>query len=82
MAYRRCGTLDLIASFEVVKGTVMYPTATPGQIENGFCFHIAETIEYDPEASWVFVLDQLNTHVSESLVHLVARLRDIKDNLG
>jgi hypothetical protein len=33
--------------------------------------HIAQTIEIDPEAGWIFILDQLNTHKSTSLVRLV-----------
>jgi transposase len=81
-AYLRHGTLDLIISFEVAEGTILHPTVSPTRTEVDFCFHVAETIEYDPEASWVFVLDQLNTHLSESLVYLVARLCKITDDLG
>jgi len=40
---------------------------------------IKETIETDPDAQWVFVVDQLNTHKSESLVLLVATLCGLID---
>jgi hypothetical protein len=34
------------------------------------CEIIKETVEQDPEAEWIFVSDQLNTHKSASLVKL------------
>ena len=40
------------------------------------------TPHLDPEASWIFIVDQLNTHQSESLVRLVANLCEIKQDLG
>jgi len=36
----------------------------------------------DPPATWIFVLDQLNTHQSETLVRLVACLCGLPVNLG
>lgn len=36
----------------------------------------------DPDATWIFVLDQLNTHKSEALVRLVAERCRIADDLG
>jgi transposase len=39
-------------------------------------------IDTDPDAGWIFVLDNLNTHCSESLVRLVARSCDIPSDLG
>ena len=44
--------------------------------------HIALTIESDPEAAWVFVVDQLNTHQSASLVRLVAACCQLDIDLG
>ena len=43
---------------------------------------MAQTIDTDPLAGWVFVSDQLNTHVSEGLVKLVAERRAIDIDLG
>ena len=34
--------------------------------------HIAATVETDPDAKWILVCDQLNTHKSESLVKAIA----------
>ena len=44
--------------------------------------HIARTIETDPEAGWVFLVDQLNTHQSASLVRLVAASCQLDIELG
>ena len=44
-------------------------------VEADFVVHLETTISTDPDAGWVFVVDQLNTHQSESLVRLVARVR-------
>ena len=44
--------------------------------------HIANTIETDPEAAWVFIVDQLNIHKSASLVRLVAACSDLDIDLG
>ena len=44
--------------------------------------HIANTIETDPEATWVFIVDQLNTHKSASLVRLVAACCQLEIDLG
>ena len=50
--------------------------------EIDFATHIKQTLARDPNACWTFVLDQLNTHKSETLVKLVAKLCDIRDDLG
>jgi hypothetical protein len=70
--YIRHGTLALIANFEVATGLILSPTLGPTRTEADFASHIAQTIATDPNGCWVFVLDQLNTHMSESLVRLVA----------
>ena len=36
----------------------------------------------EPTAGWVFIVDQLNAHKSETLVRLVARCCDLKMDLG
>lgn len=80
--YKRHGTLCLIASFDVVTGKAIVPSIVPTRNEEDFAAHIAQTIDTDPNGTWVFVLDQLNTHKSESLVRLVAERCGIDDNLG
>jgi hypothetical protein len=80
--YKRHGTLSLIANFDVVTGQVVQPSIGPTRTEVDFARHIAQTIATDPDAVWVFLTDQLNTHQSESLVQLVAAHCAITDDLG
>jgi len=71
--YERHGTLSLIANLEVATGQIVTPSLGPTRTEADFAAHIKETISTDPEASWIFITDQLNTHQSETLVCLVAQ---------
>lgn len=80
--YIRHGTLSLIVNFEVATGQVVLPSLGPTRTEADFLAHIDQTIASDPEAVWVFVTDQLNTHQSESLVRLVAERCCLSDDLG
>src|SRR4029077_17576675 len=70
--YTRNGTLCLIGNFEVTTGELIAPTIGATRTEADFASHIEQTVALDPEASWVFVADNLNIHCSESLVKLVA----------
>jgi hypothetical protein len=80
--YKRNGTLTLIGNFHVVMGELIAPTLGPTRTEADFASHIEQTIELDPEARYVFVLDNLNTHCSATLVELVARWCGLEDDLG
>ncbi len=80
--YIRHGTQTLIANFDVALGQVVASSIGPTRTEVDFAAHIEQTISTDPEATWIFITDQLNTHKSETLVRLVARLCDIDDALG
>lgn len=80
--YIRHGTQTLIANFEVALGRIIVPSVGPTRTEEDFVTHIERTIATDPDAEWVFVVDQLNTHKSESLVRLVDRLCNINADLG
>jgi DDE superfamily endonuclease len=80
--YIRHGTLCLIANWDVVTGRVIAPTVGPTRTEADFVAHINRTIDLDPEGCWIFVTDQLNTHVSEELVTMVARRCEITSDLG
>lgn len=80
--YIRHGTQTLIANFEVAKGQIVAPSLGPTRTEADFAAHIAKTIATDPLAEWVFLVDQLNTHQSESLVRLVAEQCQIESDLG
>jgi len=75
-SYNRHGTQCLIANFEVATGKILCPTIQDTRTEKDFEKHIKKIIATDthPDAQWIFVVDQLNTHKSESLVRLVATL--------
>lgn len=80
--YTRHGTQCLMANFEVATGCILAPTVGPTRTEDDFVAHIAQTVATDPEGTWVFIVDQLNTHQSEGLVRLVARLGTLEEELG
>ena len=80
--YIRHGTQTLTANFEVATGKLITPSIGPTRTEVDFVAHIGQTIATDPDAQWIFIVDQLNTHKSESLVRLVAHLCDLDEYLG
>jgi len=71
-----------MANFAVATGCILAPTVGPTRTEDDFVAHIAQTVATDPEGTWVFIVDQLNTHQSEGLVRLVARLGTLEEDLG
>ena len=80
--YIRHGTLALIANFEVALGRILSPWLGPTRTEEDFAAHIAQTLASDPGGTWIFIVDQLNTHKSEALVRLVADACDLAVDLG
>jgi DDE superfamily endonuclease len=80
--YIRHGTQCLIANFNVATGEIVAPSIGATRTEEDFAAHIAQTIATDPEAPWIFIVDQLNTHQSETLVQLVADACSIEEDLG
>ena len=49
------------------------PSLGPTRTEADFLAHIEQAVATDPQAGWIFIVDNLNTHQSESLVLYVAR---------
>lgn len=80
--YTRHGTLCLIGNFVVTTGELLRPTIGPTRTETDFASHIEQTVATDPKGSWVFVVDNLNIHCSESLVKLVADACEVATDLG
>ncbi|MBU0495118.1 MAG: transposase [Chloroflexi bacterium] len=80
--YVRHGTLTLIANLEVATGQIIAPSLGPTRTEDDTVAHVRQTIATDPEAEWVFIADQLNTHMSEGLVQVVAEVCQIDVDLG
>ena len=80
--YIRHGTQCLIANFVIATGRLCTPTVSATRTEIDFATHVAHTVATDPTAKWIFVVDQLNTHKSESLVRWVAQECDFSLDLG
>ncbi len=80
--YIRHGTQSLIANFQVATGQVVCPSLGPTRTEADFAAHIAQTVAADPTAGYIFIVDQLNIHQSETLVRFVAEQCGITDDLG
>ena len=80
--YTRHGTTTLTTGLDVVSGQIISPTLEATRTEPEFVAHIARTVSVDPKGKWIFVVDNLNTHMSESLVNWVAKQCDLPDALG
>ncbi|MFK7948121.1 MAG: transposase [Saprospiraceae bacterium] len=80
--YIRHGTQVLIGNLEIATGKSIAPTVGDTRTEKDFATHIEQTIATDEQATWWFILDQLNTHKSETLVKLVAQKIGDKQDLG
>lgn len=80
--YLRHGTQALIANLEVATGQCVAPSLGDSRKEADFVAHVAQTVALDPEGIWIFLVDQLNTHKSESLVRFVAQACGLTDDLG
>ena len=80
--YIRHGTQALIASFSVATGKIIASSVGPTRREDDFARHIETVLASDEKAGWIFVVDQLNTHKSETLVRLVAQHCRLETELG
>lgn len=81
--YIRHGTLSFIVNFEVATGQVATVSCGGSRNEADFLQHIQRSVESSPMvARWHFVVDNLNTHQSESLVRYVAAESDLAIDLG
>lgn len=81
--YKRHGTLSFTCNFDVALGKLVACTASKTRNEKDYLEHIKRRVDSDPQASqWHFVNDNLNTHLSASLVHYVAEESDIVIDLG
>jgi putative transposase len=80
--YIRHGTQTLIANWHIAKGQVLTPSIGATRTEEDFVQHISQTIDTDPDAGWIFIVDQLNIHKSESLVRLLAQRCQMEIDLG
>ena len=73
--------MSLTANFEVATGQVESPTINETRTETDFVGHIKKTVAENAKArAWWFIVDQLNTHKSESLVKFVAQIEGIEES--
>ena len=56
--YIRHGTLSLIANWDVAVGQVLAPSIGLTRNSSDFAAHINNTIVSDPQAKWIFLVDQ------------------------
>jgi len=81
--YVRHGTLSFIVDFAVATGQIVNVSSGNTRNEMDFAQHIQRTVESDPHTTkWHFIVDNLNTHQSESLVRFVADESDLAIDLG
>jgi transposase len=81
--YIRHGTQSLIINFDVATGLVDAASCGATRTEEDFANHIRRTFDADPATKkWHFVVDNLNTHQSETLVRYVAAESDLTLDLG
>ncbi len=80
--YVRHGTQTLIAAFDVVTGKVQ-GTAGDTRTEADYVAFLEALFASDEGATgWKIISDNLNTHVSEGVVRLAARLSGVEEELG
>lgn len=81
--YERHGTLSFIVNFEVASGRVGQISSGSTRNEADFLAHVRATVDAQPHiVQWHFIVDNLNTHQSESLVRYVAEESDLAIALG
>lgn len=81
--YTRQGTLAFMFNFDMVTGRLAACSASPTRTEQDFLKHIQGRVTAEPQTTqWHFVSDNLNIHLSESLVRYVAEESDLDIDLG
>ena len=80
--YKRHGTQTLIAALNVTTGTVSGVVGDTRTEEDYASFVDSLLSSADQTVSWRIISDNLNTHLSESVVMVVARHCALTDDLG
>ena len=77
--YIRHGTSGIIASRDVATGEIVKPLIQPTRTEKDFVTHIESVVSLHPNDKHIFITDNLNTHMSESLVRMAAKTDNIAE---
>ena len=81
--YVRHGTRSFMINFDVASGRVVCPSCGPTRTEADFAAHVRRTVASDPAATrWHFVVDNLDTHRSETPGPLRGRGGGPPEDLG
>lgn len=80
--YIRHGTQVVTGNIHLATGKLIASTIADTRTEADFVEHITRLIQSDPEAGFVILCDQLNTHKSESLVRFIAQVLGDDQVLG
>lgn len=81
--YVRHGTLTFMFNFDIATGQLVASTANRTRTEQDFLQHIQGRVTAEPQTTqWHFVADNLNIHLSESLVRYVAQVSSLDVELG
>ena len=75
--YKRHGTTCLFGNLNVATGEIVAPMLNETRTSEDFAEDIDRIVATGPEAGWIFVCDNLNTHQSTMLVLLVSVLCDL-----
>ena len=79
--YARHGTIGLFGNLHVATGQILSPMLRETRTEEDFLENL-DNLAHDREAIWRIVVDNLNTHYSESCVRYIAAIHNDECDLG
>ena len=80
--YIRHGTIGLFGNLHVATGKIWCPMLRETRTEEDTLENLDNVIQQDPTARFRLVMDNLNTHVSESFVRYIAYVIGYEEDLG
>lgn len=81
--YKRNGTICLLAAVDIATGQLSNYHLKANRKEKDFLLFIKQTVmKYPDEDRMILLVDQLNTHMSASLVEWIAQQVGYKEDLG